>query len=176
MKDALREFAGYLRGLSERPAAIPPERGEIYRELVRANLASLLRTQLPRTAGTLGESGWTAAIEQFLGAMTQRSPYFKDLAEEFIATLNADDAVLDLAHYEALQLEVETTTDPDPRRLAAYAHRVQQDPVIEGMTLLLLRRDAENGRVLARELSHAEYVYLASELGEPLTSSDSIGA
>ncbi len=176
MKSTLREFGAYLRGLSERPADVRPERAAIYHELVRANLASLLRTQLPRTAATLGENEWSAAIDQFLGAMTQRSPYFKDLAGEFIETLQADEALLDLAHYEALQLEVETTTDPDSRRLAAYAHRVQEDPVIEGMTLLLLRRDAEDGRVLARELTHADYLHLASELGEPLTSSDSMGA
>ena len=141
-----------------------PPRAEIYRELVAANISSLLQTNLPRTHEFMGVDAWTLAVAQFLGARTQRSPYFVDLAAEFVETLGSG-PVGDLAHFEALCLEVETTRDTDTRRLAAYEHNVLADPVLEGLTFVSISRDPIDFTVLTRAITAADFVRLSDELG-----------
>ena len=109
----------------------------------------------------MGDDEWHKAIQQFLASRTQHSPHFVDLAAEFAAQLNTQAKISDLAHYEALCLEVETTKDEDTRRLAAYEHNVLLDPPVPAVTFILLDRNAADGTVRPQEISASQYVHIA---------------
>lgn len=154
-RDTIEHWSKAIRDNHELPG-----RADTYRELVHANISGLLRTNLPRTHALMGVQKWDDVIQAFLQQRVQHSPYFVDLAAEFAATL-ANPIEADLAHFEALCLEVETTIDEDTRRLAAYEHDVLQDPPTPRVTFLQLHRDPATAAVLMQEISASVYVMLA---------------
>ena len=155
-RDTVEQWSTAIREGGELPG-----RAEVYRELVHASISGLLQTNLPRTHALMGDDEWHKAIQQFLASRTQHSPHFVDLAAEFAAQLNTQAKISDLAHYEALCLEVETTRDEDTRRLAAYEHNVLLDPPVPAVTFILLDRNAADGTVRPQEISASQYVHIA---------------
>ena len=90
------------------------DRWLVYRDLVRTALAEPLSDTFPITQTLLEEAGtWTEAVDAFLASRTVSSPYYRDVAPAFVGWL-ADSRwgqerwpfLLQLAHYEALELDV----------------------------------------------------------------------
>lgn len=167
-------------------AGLAPAGVRRYRRLVVQRLRHTIRDFLPRTAARLGSRVFRDEVVAFLEAHASRTPYLRDLPNEFVAwalprwrarAIAAPDLV-DLAHYEALELAVLN----DPRggeaptgralrldaalvfdgstRLARYdhaVHRLPRDPADRTPpqaepTFLLAYRDAADGLQL-QELS-----------------------
>ncbi|MFN7183774.1 MAG: DUF2063 domain-containing protein [Thermomonas haemolytica] len=168
------------------PAGIPERRLQVYRELVRNNLDTLLGGTFPVLRDTLGAPAWAALLGHFLREHHSRTPLFPQLGLEFVAFLaHVEDPrrpwLAELADYEwaelGLQLAEATALPQDAQadlldacpRLSplawprAYRWPVQQiGPGFQPQqppaqpTLLLLRRD-DAGRVHFSQLSPLLY-------------------
>jgi hypothetical protein len=152
------------------------ERFLLYRELARNNLLAPLENTFPVLRALLGPDAWGEATAAFLAARSLASPYYRDIAPAFAAWLVETGwgqarwpAILELAHYECLELLVTRGPDEavplDPSvqvsadaslvldasvRVVSYRHAVHRateaepEPRAEA-THLLLHRDPEGG-------------------------------
>ncbi|MEO6365979.1 MAG: putative DNA-binding domain-containing protein [Luteimonas sp.] len=169
------EFARHLRD----PASNPPPPGiadrrlELYRELFYNNIEALLADNFPVIRKTSSNGEWHALIRAFHAGHRCRTPLFAEIGREFIRFLESRDAgahppwLLELAHYEWVELALEIADEPMPAHDAggdllrgvpilsplawplAYRWPVQMigpnhrpDKAPEQPTLLLVRRDA----------------------------------
>lgn len=118
------------------PPGIAPRRLAIYADLVRNNLDGLLSGNFPVIRKTLGDADWDALLRRFLARHRSDTPLFTRLGLEFVAFLQAEDAVdaarpwlAELAHYEWAELGLQFSDE------AAPAHNVEGD-VLDGIPLL----------------------------------------
>jgi len=116
---------GLDRGLAPEDAgafARQKDRFLLYRELARNNLVAPLENTFPVLQALLGNETWAQATAAFLAARTLQSPYYRDIAPAFVAWLAETGwgqdrwpAILELAHYEYLELMI--TRWPDSPRV-----------------------------------------------------------
>ena len=114
-------FAAHIRDPQRVPApdGIEERRMGIYRELFFNNLRSLLSTTFPVLSAIMGDTEWRALIRQFMIRHRAETPYFLKLPEELLRFLEneyepAGDEhpyMLELAHYEYIELALNTSTD-----------------------------------------------------------------
>lgn len=121
-------FAAHIRDPAHRPA--PPDvedrRMAIYRDLFFANVSGLLETGFPVLRKILGEGRWKAMVRDFLARHRCSTPLFPELGQELLDYLahertgNEDDPpfMLELAHYEWVELAVGTSEDEAEPALA----------------------------------------------------------
>lgn len=101
------------------PAGVENRRIAIYRELFFNNLRNLLATFFPVLKKLHDDAHWGHFIREFMRHHQARTPYFLELPEEFLAFLQAeyrprvDDFpfLLELAHYEYIELALSVSTD-----------------------------------------------------------------
>ena len=102
--------------------ALRRDRWLLYRDLVRTALEDPLLDAFPITQALLARDGaWAWAVDAFLASRTVQSPYYRDVAPAFVAWL-ADSRwgqerwpfLLQLAHYEVLELDVVRHPDEPP--------------------------------------------------------------
>jgi hypothetical protein len=192
-QDTLRrqqlQFAHHLRDpeLAPPPPGIEARRLELYRELVLGNLQRMLDAALPVCRTLLGENAWQAWVRRFHARHRCRTPLFARIPDEFVAYLQTPQAeapawLVELAHYETVELTLQTADDPAPAHLAeadlqtgipvlspwlrvlAYrwpVHRLGGDRLPEdtppAMPTLLLVWRAPTGEVNFAELSPASF-------------------
>lgn len=192
MSDTLRElqqvFAAHLRDPRQpAPAGIADARLQVYRDLYFNNIKSLLSGNFPVIARTLGEPRWQQLVRAFCRDHCPQTPVFPEFGQEFIAYLDqrpTDPAapwLLELAHYEWIELALKISDEPLPAhephgdllagspvcspfcRALAYqwpVHRIgpeyQPDEPPLQPTLLLARR-ATDGTIVFSELSPMLY-------------------
>ncbi|MDD1612634.1 MAG: putative DNA-binding domain-containing protein [Methylococcaceae bacterium] len=110
-----QEFSAYLRDPAKHPAPadVKPERMAIYRELFFNNIDSFLAVNFPVLRKILSDTQWRELAEDFFARHTCKTPYFTEIAEEFIDYLqterdNSNDPpfMLELAHYEWAEMAV----------------------------------------------------------------------
>ena len=114
-------FAAHIRDPKNVPApeGIEERRMAIYRELFFNNLRNLLGTTYPVVKKLSGDAGWRRLIRLFMKQHRAETPYFLQLPSEFLAflqdeyELQDDDFpfLLELAHYEYMELALATSTD-----------------------------------------------------------------
>ena len=194
--------AGFARsrGVEERDAAHlagQEERLLLYRELARNALTAPLENALPISQALLGEDAWADATTAFLATRRVQGPYYRDVAPAFVAWLAETawgrdrwPALLELAHYELMEILVvqatetcrqELATEPNPdhtlvldpaAHVLSYHHAVHRatetapDPHPEPAHLLLHRDAAEAFSVL--ELTPSTAALLVRAQDEPL--------
>jgi len=97
------------------PPDMDPARVRIYRELVTGNLVSLLGGTFPVLVSLLGAEHWRLLVERFLRDHRSHTPRFGEVAEEFVAFVDALDLeslpapmrrpfLAELAHYEWVEM------------------------------------------------------------------------
>jgi hypothetical protein len=119
------EFAAHIRDPENqpRPADVEERRMAIYRDLFYNNIESLLAGNFPVLHELLADDHWHALIRDFFIQHRAHTPYFPEIAQEFLDYLqNERDAeprdppfLLELAHYEWVELAVaisEESADP----------------------------------------------------------------
>ncbi len=186
-----RRLCSYLRNPagSVRPRGLDVRRLNVYRDLVFANVESLLSGAYPVAKRVLGER-WQSMVRAFLSEYRAQTPYFTRLADEFFQFVGQrEDAgdlppfLRELLHHERLEIEllyrqVEDLHPPvvpfDQAPLALsplaevnhYRYPVQRigpdfmpQRVPESPTFILQYRNA-HGRVVFMELSHLAYQLL----------------
>jgi len=95
------------------PAGLSPRRVTVYRELVFENIFSLLSNFFPVLSSLFVETQWRALVAEFIRDFKAETPYFPQLGQEFIfflaeraAKVEGKPFLLELAHYEAMELEL----------------------------------------------------------------------
>lgn len=99
------------------PAEMDPARAGVYRDLVFANLSSLISGTFPVLVQILGDEQWRALVRIFLRDYRAHTPKFGEIAEEFVEFLASAPQALaegswppfmvDLAHYEWVEMALQ---------------------------------------------------------------------
>ncbi|CAI8831966.1 DUF2063 domain-containing protein [Pseudomonas sp. IT-P4] len=105
------------------PAEMDAARAQVYRDLVFANLSSLLSGTFPVLVKILGNEHWRSLVRIFLRDYRARTPKFGEIAEEFVGFLAAGPQALsdgpwppfmvELAHYEWVEMALQQS-DAEP--------------------------------------------------------------
>lgn len=118
-KQLQQQFAAYIRNpdVASPPAGIEQRRLNVYSELFFNNVKGFLDTAFPVLKTLYSEPDWTALARQFFSNYACHSPYFLQIAEQFVDFLQhyqptaADPSFLaELAHYEWAELYIATLT------------------------------------------------------------------
>lgn len=117
-------FARHMRAPTEYPApdGMEDRRMGIYRELVYNNIESLIATVFPVLRSILDDSKWHSMVRDFIHHHECKTPYFLEISEEFLRYLaqerglrEGDPAfLLELAHYEWIELALDVSEDEIP--------------------------------------------------------------
>lgn len=127
------EFASYIRDPAANPAPVDvdPQRMEMYRQLFFNNLDSFLSSNFPVLRTILSDKQWLALTQDFFAGHSCRTPYFSEIAEEFLAYLqnrtdSADDLpfMLELAHYEWVEMALDISKAESHPGDATFAEQV----------------------------------------------------
>nr|WP_255592627.1 putative DNA-binding domain-containing protein [Bordetella sp. BOR01] len=113
------------------PACMKAARVRVYRELIPANLTSMLGGTFPVLVSLLGPQHWSLLVQRFLRDHRSHTPRFGEIAGEFLAFLAGLDAqaipaacwrpfMVELAHYEWVEM-VLMQRDAEPFEPAGQA-------------------------------------------------------
>lgn len=162
------DWAAYLRHPQQRtrPIGAPARPMRVYEELVFNNMKGFLDQCFPVCQSIVGEKAWADYSTAFFAHWSCASPYFRDIPQDFVAFAQAHAQQLELpewlpelAHYEWVELAVDTAPDvaldygaqgmavAPSLRLLSYAWPVQTIaphaiPEQPSPTFLLVYRDA----------------------------------
>jgi hypothetical protein len=133
-------FARHLRAPEQNPApeGIEDRRMGIYRDLIYNNIENFIANVFPVMRSIMGDENWHKLIRAFISAHRCQTPYFVELSEEFLQYLaqgrglqEGDPSfLLELAHYEWIELALDTSdalippASPAPANLLASKPRV----------------------------------------------------
>ncbi|MEO8992746.1 MAG: putative DNA-binding domain-containing protein [Nitrosospira sp.] len=134
-------FTAHIRNprVNPCPRGIETRRMEIYRKLVYNNLESFLLTCFPVLNKVLGKRRWVRLARGFLATHRSRSPFFRQIPDEFIDFLQSEEAipanypefVLELAHYEWVELALSLSTmTPAWEAIDPKGSLLEQRPVL----------------------------------------------
>jgi len=120
-QDTQYAFAAHIRDPEHRPApeGIEDRRMQIYRELFFNNLRSLLLKNFPVLYKLHSKEQWNRFVRQFMQLHQAKTPYFLELADEFLSFLQNEyqpqvedfPFLLELAHYEYIELALSISTE-----------------------------------------------------------------
>jgi len=118
------EFSRYLRNPEQAaaPAGIEARRLNLYRQVFYNNIESFISTGFPVLRSLTSTEKWHRMVQDFFANYRCQSPYFLEISQQFLDFLltareaEADDLPFlhELAHYEWVELAVETDTDDIP--------------------------------------------------------------
>jgi hypothetical protein len=113
-----QQFVAYLRSpeQNEKPAEVAQERLDVYRELLFNNVSGFVSSAFPVLKSLYTEQAWQQRLQLFFSLYRCENPFFLSIAQSFLDflqeqyELQSDDPVfmLELAHYEWLELELAT--------------------------------------------------------------------
>jgi len=121
-KQLQQQFADYIRNpeAASPPAGIEQRRLNVYSELFFNNVKGFLDTAFPVLKTLYSEPDWTTLARQFFSNYACHSPYFLQIAEQFVDFLQhyqptATDPpfLAELAHYEWAELYIATLTSDE---------------------------------------------------------------
>jgi len=132
-----RAFTEHLRNPEQVPVpeGLDPRRMGIYSELVFGNLSSLLSEFFPVINSILESSAWDNLVREFLIRHQSQTPYFPQIAEEFVSYLDqgqvssdTPDFLAELAHYEWIELALFTAEQELPANNLSLS-QLKEEPV-----------------------------------------------
>jgi len=121
-------FAAHIRNPQHAPAPadVAPQRMAAYTELFYNNIHEALSNAFPVLRALHNEARWHALVRDFFATHRARTPLFHELPREFLRYLQDERVqceedypfLLDLAHYEWVELELLTAEDEVPAMMA----------------------------------------------------------
>lgn len=111
------------------PEGIEERRLKIYRELIFNNIEGFISGGFPVLRELYDDQSWSKLIRQFIKHHQSHSPYFLQISEEFLQFLQnefvaseADPAfLLELAHYEWVELALDVSSEVLPSNAVPVA-------------------------------------------------------
>lgn len=123
-RDVQRAFAAHLRDPATHPppAGVEERRLAVYRDLFFNNVRNFLDNFFPVLRSLYRDEDWQALARDFYARHRCNTPYFLEIAEEFLQYLDAEREpqagdppfARDLAHYEWLELALDVATEEIP--------------------------------------------------------------
>lgn len=123
-------FTDYLRNPQACPVpeGIVPERIDIHRELMFNNISSFLETSFPILRSLIEDETWKQLCQDYFLVHSSKSPYFSEIPEEFLTYLQEERVplagdhpfMLELAHYEWVELALAISTDRQPENYSPF--------------------------------------------------------
>lgn len=111
------EFAAHLRNpeINAAPEAIEDRRMQIYRDLIYNNIESFLASGFPILRSLMDDQRWHEIARDFIHRHQSHTPYFLEISQEFLKYLQEEfppleddpDFLLELAHYEWVELALD---------------------------------------------------------------------
>ncbi len=118
------EFTAHIRNpkIHPAPADVKLDRMAMYRSLLFNNIESFLASNFPVLKKIIPEQHWMDMAQDFFSKHSNQSPYFAEIAEEFLKYLQneripspADPPfMLELAHYEWVEMAATIATEQLP--------------------------------------------------------------
>lgn len=117
--DALHEFSAHIRNpeVNPAPANIEARRMKIYSDLFYRNIEGFISSAFPVLRSISPDEYWQALVREFMVQHRAKTPYFSEIAQEFLHYLQQRQAlncegdfpfILELAHYEWVELALDT--------------------------------------------------------------------
>lgn len=124
-QQAQYQFAAHIRNPEKNPApeGIEDRRMGIYRELFYKNVESFIANGFPVLRKITDDESWHAMVRDFFHRHECSSPYFVEIAQEFLHYLDGErephendySFMLELAHYEWVELALEVDQQEIPK-------------------------------------------------------------
>ncbi len=132
------DFMAHIRDPdnNKAPAEIEDRRMGIYRELFFNNIEGFVASAFPVLKSLYNKQDWNNLIRQFFVEHDCKSPYFLDISKEFLDYISNDyialdsdpDFMLELAHYEWVELAL-STRKQDIKEKPLPTDKLQQSPL-----------------------------------------------
>ncbi len=146
-----RAFAAHIRDPQRNgaPADVDPQRMAVYRELFFNNIEEFLSSGFPVLRSLYEDSDWRHLVRCFFAAHDCETPYFLQIAQEFLRYLEHEHRpggadppfLLELAHYEWVELALQTAEDTvNPPDLDADGDLLSGVPVLSPLAWPLAYR------------------------------------
>lgn len=128
-----------------RPAGVEARNMQIYNDLLYNNVFTLVSSCFPVTRMVLGSEHWEALLRSFFAQHRPRTPYFRQIPEEFLQFMQAREPAADdpdfliyLLHYEWVELALEVSDkDTDLTRVDAAGDLRSGRPLLTPVHMLL---------------------------------------
>jgi len=133
------DFAAHLRDPDNQPAPadIEDRRMAIYRGLIYNNIEGFISGGFPILRKIFSDEQWHDMVRDFIRHHKAHTPYFLEIGQEFLHYLqeqrnNPNDPVfmLELAHYEWVELALDVSTEAFPADLRQDAGDLNAIPVV----------------------------------------------
>ncbi len=122
-----QQFAAYIRDpqntvyAPEGESPIEPRRLTAYQELFFNNIEGFFTQIFPVCSAILGKARWLELLREYMVKHSAHTPLFHELGQEFLLFLDAEyepkesdpDFLLELAHYEWVELALSVSTERD---------------------------------------------------------------
>jgi hypothetical protein len=127
VKDSQLAMARYLRDPANTPPpeGVEPRRLKIYEDLIYNNIEGFIRGGFPVLRSLYADDDWHGLVRLFIDQHRCHSPYFLEISQEFIRFLMQHFTareidppfIAELAHYEWVELALDTAEDELPEPL-----------------------------------------------------------
>lgn len=150
-----------------RPAGVDARRMKVYNELLYNNVEGFLLSCFPVLRQVLGTRKWARLVRAFFTTHHSRTPYFRQIPDEFIQFLQDEwtppegypPFTLALAHYEWIELVLSVSNRGVDRDVDSTGSLVEGVPVLNPV-LASLRYDWPVHRIAPRRKVHPAETYL----------------
>jgi hypothetical protein len=140
-----------------RPAGVEARRMKVYNELLVNNIEGFLLACFPVLRQVLGARKWTKLVRAFFATHRSRTPYFRQIPDEFIQFLQNEwtppegypPYLLALAHYEWIELVLSVSNRSTDRAFDAAGDLLDGVPLLNPV-LANLRYDWPVQRIAPR--------------------------
>lgn len=148
LQELQQEFTAHVRNPAEieAPGGIEGRRMKVYNDLVYNNIENFISSGFPVLRSLHRDEDWHRLVRDFIVRYRCASPYFLEITQEFINYLmNTRQAspvdppfMLELAHYEWVELALDVATDDIPEMgIDQDADPVQGCPVLSPLVMSL---------------------------------------
>lgn len=118
------DFAAHLRDplLNPVPKDVEDRRMKIYRDLIYNNIETFISSGFPILRSLIADEPWHEMVRNFISHHQSHTPYFLEIGQEFLRYLQEErkdnvgdpDFMLELAHYEWVELALDVSVEEIP--------------------------------------------------------------
>ncbi len=132
-------FAAHIRDPERHPGpeGIEDRRMKIYRDLIYNNIESFVASGFPVLRSLMNDADWHLMMRDFVSRHQSHTPYFLEISEEFLRYLQEEcdclpklPFVVELAHYEWVELALDVSPEEIPANLGRNGDLMTDRPLV----------------------------------------------